>query len=191
MNFKEIELKFKADKISIKDFRKFCESRAGYEYITTSGFDQFFESPKDSTGFLRHRKENSRFNQLTFKRKLAEKNNFIRNEINISLGLEVTESQVTALAKELGYDFSFALFKNCFIWKFPLYTLVVYVCYDDNLKEIGRFIEIEMDEDHDWGSEDAAWQALTNLEKQLEPLGITAQNRVKRSLFEMFKPGAR
>jgi hypothetical protein len=55
------------------------------------------------------------------------------------------------------------------------------------MNELKRFIEIEAKEDYKWASEEEAWNEVVKYEKMFEPLGITPQNRVKRSLFELFK----
>jgi len=183
---KEIELKYRADNIKLADFAAFCEARKPDRFLTASGFDHFYSSKKDLECFARHRVEPGKFNQLSFKRKLADKNNFIRVEHNITLGLDVTVKQVSQLMGEFGYEYGSSLFKHCDIYTYPLYTLVHYVVYDSNLKELDRFLEVEMSEEHAWKDDQEAWDMLTAIEKELEPLGISPQNRIKRSLYEMF-----
>jgi hypothetical protein len=62
------------------------------------------------------------------------------------------------------------------------------VVYDPKtLKELRRFVEIEADEDYRWASEQEAWAHVEKYEKMFEPLGITSRNRMKKSLFEIFK----
>jgi adenylate cyclase class IV len=186
MKYKEIEFKYRADNISLLEFTEFCKRGNPKGLITASGYDYFYGDSKGSDAFARHRVGPS-FNQLTFKRKTTDKNNFVRTEHNISLALDVTPEQTEALCKEFGYEFNFALFKNAFIYEFERYCFVFYVCYDTKLNELGRFIEIEMSESHPWASEQEAWDALTALEHEARPLGLSAQKRVRNSLFEMFK----
>ena len=65
--------------------------------------------------------------------------------------------------------------------------LVYYVVYDKEMKELRRFIEIEADEEQTWDSEQQAWDEIARYEKLLESLGITSRNRLKKSLYEIFK----
>jgi len=66
-------------------------------------------------------------------------------------------------------------------------VICYYVVYDEEWKEKRRFLEIEADEDLPWDSEAQAWMAVEDYEKAFEPLGITSKNRLKKSLFEMFR----
>ncbi len=59
--------------------------------------------------------------------------------------------------------------------------------YNLDLVELGRFIEIELNEHIEWESEASARNALDALEKGCYALGLTPLNRVSASLFEMFK----
>lgn len=183
---REIEVKHRADKIKLADFIAFCEGRGPDKAYVASGFDYFYASKKDTEAFARHRVEPNKFNQLSFKRKLSEKNNYIRVEHNISLGHEVSVKHISDLMGEFGYEYQASIFKHCTIFQYPLYTLVHYIVYDDNLKELDRFIEIEMSEDHKWEDDQEAWDSLVKLEKELEGFGISPQSRIKRSLYEMF-----
>ncbi len=187
MKYREIELKYRADDIPLPDFVAFCQARQPVSTYAASGFDRFYENVMNSDCFCRHRAEPGKFNQLTFKRKTSDRNNYIRSEHNITLGLEVTAEQVEALCKEFSFEYNTSIFKNCFIYKYDVYTLVYYICYDTSMTELGRFMEIEMDEDHPWKSDEEAWTALTALEAECRPLGVSAQARVRRSLFEMFR----
>ena len=87
----------------------------------------------------------------------------------------------------LGYKHNFSIFKTCKIFWVDKVVLVYYVVFDKELNELRRFIEIEADEDLQWASEDDAYEALAKYEKLLEPLGITPKNRMRKSLFELFK----
>lgn len=185
MRFKEIEFKYQAS-IGLTEFIKFCEERKPKNYLVASGYDHFFQSKQDKEAFCRHR-IGPDSNQLTFKRKLADNNNFIRTEHNIDLSKKMRTDAINSYLEEFGYVYNTSLFKNCFIYQYADHILVYYVVYDTDMSELGRFIEIEMAEDGVFDSEGAAWEELTALEKICRPLGISAQSRVKRSLFEMFK----
>ena len=185
----EIEFKYNASEISLKKFMSFCEERKPDSYVQASGFDRFYASKASPDSFCRHREELGRFNQLSFKRKTADKNNYVRTEHNITLDLGVSPKQIEDLCKEFGYTYVNTIYKSCFIYKFSNHIFVYYICYDADLKELGRFLEIEMDEDYPWADRDDAMSNLVKLEVDLKPLGVSPQARIKRSLFEMFANG--
>lgn len=186
MNFSEVEFKYRADNTKLTDFIAACKERKGLKSsIIASGFDYFYSHEKEESAFCRHRKGPDS-NQLTFKRKTTDANNFVRTEHNLDFD-GVSEKQVEAFCAEMGYLPAGALFKNCFIYKYDRYTLVYYVCYDDNMRELGRYIEIEMSESFPWASDEDAYSELKKLEAELKvSVGTTPQSRVKRSLYEMF-----
>lgn len=189
MKFIECEFKYTADNISLTKFQEFCESRpdyAGVPALVASGYDHFYASSKDTDAFCRHR-YGPDMNQLTFKRKTTDVNNYVRTEHNLDFTKDMTTNQVQAYIKEHGYEFNIAIFKNCFIYKYDWYTLVYYICYNTDMRELGRFLEIEMKEDYAWKNKDEAWNALVAMERLCKPLGLSAQKRIRLSLFEMFK----
>lgn len=183
--YKECEFKYNAKDLSLTAFTAFCTDRKPKNFIIASGYDHFYSHTRSKESFCRHRK-GEEFNQLTFKRKTNDANNFIRTEHNINLSLDTRKEQIEALCKEFSYEYTDSIFKNCFIYNYGWYTLVYYIIYDKDLIEKGRFFEIEMDENHDWKDEQDAWSSLLVMEKMCKPLGVSPQSRVKRSLFEMF-----
>lgn len=96
MKYKEVETKYSADNLDFTDFEVFMINLKPLTTIRASGYDYFYCSPKSPNSFARHR-VGPEFNQLTFKRKLADTNNYIRDEHNISLDLNVKREQVSAL----------------------------------------------------------------------------------------------
>lgn len=182
--FLEIETKYNAEDMTLTQFTAFCKSRSPLKYTQASGWDHFYAGSEQDDQFGRHR-VGPNFNQLTVKTKTAPKNNFIRQEDNLDFQEAISEEQVKSFFAKFGYDHIKSIFKNCFIYKYPLYTLVYYVIYTTEMEEIGRFMEIEMSESHNWESETEAWEALLALEKQCKPLGVTAQGRVRKSLYEI------
>lgn len=180
----EIEFKYKAS-CTLTEFIDFCKLQGSYKHVFSSGWDHFFHNVSNPDSFCRHRLGTD-INQLTFKRKLSDANNYIRTEHNANLK-DMEPAAVQAMIKEFGYEYNTTIFKNCFIFDFDRYIFVYYIIYDADMNEKGRFIEIEMAEKHPWKDEQEAWGALTVLEKVAKPLGISPQGRVKRSLYEMFK----
>lgn len=182
----EIEFKYLATNVKVSEFKDFCEKRDPKKFVIISGFDHFYSKAEDSSSFYRHR-VNTNENQLTFKRKTTNENNFIREEHNIDLPLNVSEEKIKSLCAVNGYKYNTSIFKNCFIYNYDYYTLVYYICYDLELNELSRFIEIEMREDHDWSSEQEAFNSMAILEKTCSVLGISSKLRLNKSLYEMFR----
>lgn len=188
MKYKEIEFKYPANDLSLEDFKNFCKDRKPKGFVHASGYDHFYSKVGDPSSFCRHR-IGADFNQLTFKRKTDVANNYIRTEHNIELDPTTSVEQISALCSEFGYEPKATIFKNCFIYVYDFYTLVYYIIYDSSLKELGRFMEIEMREDHSWESEEAAYEDLVLMEKLCKSIGASPSKRIKKSLFEMYAEG--
>jgi adenylate cyclase class IV len=187
MKSTEVEFKYRADSISLTDFREFCLNLSSVpKYTEAAGFDYFWDKADDEDGFYRIRIGHD-MNQLTYKHKTKDNNNYVRDEHNLDFVPSMTKEHVEAYVSSNGYKFNRSIFKNCFIYSYDTYTLVYYVCYDEDMHELGRFIEIEMREDYPWPTEKDAWNELVAMERICKPLGISPQARVKRSLFEMFR----
>ncbi len=186
MKFKEIETKYYADAVSIDSFEKLMEDvldgREPRKKMMVSSFDDYFTNKNND--FIRYRYTDNH-GELTIKRKTSDKNNNERIEVNVPTSGDNFRT-ISAFCSLLGYDYSFGIYKTCRIYWIDKVVMVWYVVYDKSMKEQRRFIEIEADEDLDWESEEEAWKEVVKYEKMLEPLAITAKNRVKKSLFELF-----
>jgi len=186
MKYTEIETKYRADEMSLVGFHTFCKERTPEHYLYSSGYDHFYHSTKDANSFCRHR-NGTDLNELTFKRKTSDANSFIRTEHNIDLAKHMSQDQIQALCGEFGYEYNTSIFKTCFVYRFDWYVLSYYICYDKEMKESGRFFEIEAREDYKWSSETEAWDQIKVMERFCKALGITPQNRMKTSLFELYR----
>jgi len=186
MNFKEIEFKYNAENVSLAQFKEFCKGRNPEKALFASGYDHFYEKTNDSESFCRHR-VGPDVNQLTFKRKTVNANSFVRTEHNIDVLPSTSREQIEALCGEFGYTYNFSIFKSAFVYKYDWHTFVYYIVYDLEMKETGRFVEIEMAEDYSWVNEQEAWNQLLVLEKLCKSIGLVPQARIKRSLFELYK----
>ncbi len=183
----ELEYKYSAVDISLESFLQWATKLGPSKSLYVCGYDHFFSSSKDPNTFMRHR-VGADFNQLTVKRKLTENNNFLRDEINITLGKDVTTDTAAAMAKAMGFEFNTTIFKTVFVYDYTDFTLSYYTVMDSNLKEKGRFFEIEMSETHHWDCDEDAWKRLQELETQAKAaLGVSAQARIKKSLYEQFR----
>lgn len=186
MTFKEIETKYKAGTISLKKFCELIESAGPKSHLHAGSYDYYFM--KSENEFLRYRAGSQP--QLTVKVKDSTKNNFIRTEVNLPMNEDISEDErlkiATAFCETLGFKPNFTIYKNCHIYYFDDCNIVYYVVYDDELRELERFIEIEMNE-QGWPDEKTAWDSLVQREKLLASLGITSKNRLMKSLFEIFR----
>lgn len=185
MTNKEVEFKYDASNIPLNVFLAFCKKSKFQNTITISGTDYFY-SNKDNRTFYRIREDNSG-TQLTFKSKTVKDNNFIRIEHNLNLKSNNTAKEsAESYIQDLGYKYEGSLFKVCFIYFYDYYNIVYYVCYNDSMKELGRFVEIEMDENHPWLSDGEMFKELIMLEKMHKVLGLNKSVRLNDSLFEMY-----
>lgn len=185
--FKEVEFKYNAQGMDLVEFKEFCKYRPNLKKkVIAFGPDHFYQKSGDVDSFCRHRVGGD-INQLTFKRKTLDANNYIRTEHNLDLRPGITEEQVSALAGEFGYVYNTSIYKSCFVYTYDWYTLVYYICYDTTMEELGRFVELEVAEDYPWQNAKDAWDQLVALERICKPLGISPQSRLKRSLFELFR----
>ncbi len=186
MKYKEIEFKYRADGVSLAQFCKEQLDSKPKNHFNVSGHDHFYAGPSERS-FCRLRIGPDMV-QLTFKSPDSDKNNFIRTEVNVTLAPDTKKEAIDALMTGFGYTYNNTIFKTCFIFEFPQYIMSYYTVYDTNMTESGRFIEVELDESEDWESQEYAWAILRQLERNLtEDFGLTAQHRVKKSLFELYK----
>jgi adenylate cyclase class IV len=185
MHFKEIETKYDGSGISMKSFTDFVEALKPDKELFCSSYDDYYVN---STDFVRYRysKKDGGRAELTIKKKTSDKNNNARIEVNIPTQDNNTKG-VSAFMDLLGYKYNFGIYKTCQIYWLDRVVVVYYVVYDKELKELRRFIEIEADEDCTWTSEEEAWAQVVKYETMFEPLGITHKNRLKKSMFEMFR----
>lgn len=190
MEYKEVETKYYADDLSLQAFKAFCAKRGPVNYLEASGYDHFYYSPEEPEAFGRHR-IGPDINQLTFKRKTQDGNNYVRVEHNVDLARTMTEQQTRHFVKEfIGYEYSRTIFKNAFIFKYETHILVYYIVSDADMRELGRFVEIEMAEEGVFTNAQDAWSNLMVIEKLCKPIGLSAQARIKRSLFELYGKAA-
>jgi adenylate cyclase class IV len=184
MHFKEIEAKYDAHCVGMSAFIELIESNFTItKKMLVSSHDDYFTDVNDN--FIRYRYTDNG-GELTIKRKLSHKNNNHRIEVNIPTSGDNIKS-VAAFVDLLGYKHNFGIYKTCRIYWSETAVFAYYVVYDKEMHELRRFIEIEANEAYSWKSEEEAWEEVVRCEKILEPVGITSKNRLKKSLFEIFK----
>jgi hypothetical protein len=194
--FKELEYKYCADGISLRDFqalmtkiiRRFPNEEIRIKDV--SSWDTYFTKPNGD--FCRYRNSELR-PELTIKRKLSKNNNQKRIEVNVPLDCQhirqdELEQVVIAYTELEGYQKNFKIYKTCFIYFIGPLNYVFYIVYDENMNEQRKFIEIEFDEEVARKmTEEEVFARLDEFEALLAPLGINSKKRLKKSLFEMFR----
>jgi adenylate cyclase class IV len=186
----EIEFKFNADEISRKDFCNLIEKK--FKPIKTLELQNPLD---DDSGdhyytkgdrFMRFRTDGKSYWELTTKVKQSETNNRVRVEVNIPLGKKMTLNKAEAFADVFGLKHDFTIKKDVAIYWIDHIVLSHYICYDPKGKKLNTFMEIEANEEHEFSTEQEALDLLVEWEKKLEPLGINANKRIKKSLFEFY-----
>lgn len=199
IEFKQIVENLQAD----IQFRK--NQDGGEFFIYVEGPDRFFTYPDgwfdfnkkwDTTGtFIRYRKPSHGLDkgrrQVTWKYKpKGASNNVKRKEHNWDVA-GTPEKTIIEQIQDSGATYNFEIVKNCHIYRFEDATVVFYTVYDTTdgkVKKADSFVEIEVCEEtiHNL-SEDQAWEVIRKYEKALLPLGINAQKRMDKSLFEIYR----
>lgn len=188
--FKEIEYKYLADDIKLSDFNSLMEKikeKYGFKsFLQASSFDVYYVKKDSPEEFQRFRND-GRTPELTKKVKTKDGNNWIRIESDLPLDpLRVTEEKVAFHLGLDDYNENFRIFKVCFIYFYDTVNYVWYSVYDQDMKEIGRFLEVELNKDKVTET-DQDILVLKEHENNLLELGITSQNRTKLSLFERYR----
>lgn len=189
--FLEIEYKYNADEIDRMAFKDLAKSLNPKSFVYVESADIYYAKSKDE--FLRYRKpsenklsgEENR-QELTFKKKSVDQNNWTRVEVNLRIDLN-DSSLVHVFCEGLGYKKNFEIVKRCDIYYFDDADLVYYSVKDEDGK-YKYYLEIEALENCGTTKEQSL-EVLQKYEKLLAPLGITAQKRKKLSLWEINRKG--
>jgi adenylate cyclase class IV len=153
---------------------------------TIGAFPPFMRYRRPSHGLDGDRKE------LTTKYKQSgSKNNIQREEKNIRVD-NVDEDTIMKFVSDLGYKLNFSIWKTCQIYNLDDATIVFYQVYDTTnggkATKVDTFVEIEVDEESiSLKTEKEAWAIIEKYEKILEPIGLSAKTRLRKSLFEMYR----
>ena len=173
-------------------FKDLVKSLNPKSFVYVESVDIYYAKSKDE--FLRYRKpsenklsgEENR-QELTFKKKLSENNNWSRTEINLRIDLN-DPFLVHSFCEGLGYTKNFEITKSCDIYFLEDDVDIVFYSVKDESGKYSFFIEIEALEDCHLTKEQS-WERITKYEKLLAPLGITPQKRKKLSLWETYRKG--
>lgn len=181
----ELEFKYLADEIKLSEFIKFAESMKPTKKVEISSWDIYYSGPGMSFDFIRFR--NGPTPEMTIKIKTEDKNNNNRFELNIPLSTKITEYLMKKLTGLLGFKENFRIYKHCDIYWYDKVDIVYYIIYNQDMKEIGRRIEVEARQDYPFVSMEEASAEIKSLEQKLFTIGLTSKNRMRKSLWEQFK----
>lgn len=194
----EFETKYRVEPHLLTEFKRIVgnlgpEKLKGFIYV--EGPDYYFTKPDGS--FARYRRpshglDNGR-SEVTIKVKPeGAKNNIKRKEVNWRVDT-TPEDAIREGLSLMGYKPNFNIFKTCHIYNLTDSTLVFYTVYDETDGKVTKedtFVEIEIDEHLiSTLTQDQAMELIVKYEKLLEPLGLNAQRRLRKSLFEMYRRG--
>lgn len=183
MTEREVEFKYDASDIPLAEFKEYCIAQDPNEYVISGGDDHFYECESDDQVFMRHRIGAEGLNELTIKRK---KNEYTRTENTLYLTDLSNSFVIRAFVHQFGFNYTNTINKTTYTYLFPRYSICYYVCRNKDLKEMGRYVEIEMIDDTS-KSEEALFRELLTLEHFYKRLGLSPKKRVMSSLFELFK----
>lgn len=186
MKFLEIESKYRADSIKLLDFKTLLDSLKPLDFLYVESTDIYFVKSEEE--FLRYRMPpdygKEKRAELTFKKKHILANNLVRTEVNLRVDSNKLDT-IEAFCEGLGYNKNFSILKLCDIYSFKDAILVYYTVKGED-GSYQSFIEIEALEGYPTSKEQAK-AIIRDYERLLEPLGVTAQNRLKKSLFELYR----
>jgi predicted adenylyl cyclase CyaB len=183
--FLEIETKYDASDIDRIKFKNLLRSLSPKSFLYVESTDIYYSKGDE---FIRYRMppetDKTKRSELTFKKKTTNGNNVVRTEVNLRVDSNDPKT-VEAFCEGLGYKKNFSVYKICDIYFFDDADVVFYTVLDEN-KKSASFLEIEVNESLDI-SEEQAREIIVKYEKLLSSLGLNAQKRMRRSLWEIYR----
>ncbi len=177
---REIERKYDALKIETKDFNSFFSKRKPLKHSLVNSWDYYFHPPSHrNIEFIRYRekdKENKdSIPDLTVK-SFSGKSAINRYELTVRLSEGNESEDVLNFLQILGVKYAFKVKKECSIFEFEDYTVVIYEILFCGRKI--KFIEIEL---HNSKNLNKLYE-VENLLTQIK--GFQKENLIKSSKFE-------
>ena len=190
----EIEVKFDADKVAVKDFEAFVfESGLNIEkYIKVKGPDRFFSS---SGGVLRHRLDmDTGRSEITLKMRKSKDSTRDRFEIDWKIDERTKTEDIAPLLEALGFGHILTIVKEAriFLIKLTANANATFVVYDVWKEEKGsevlgtrkRFIEVEIEKGSNI-SVDTAKKHLNTWTQKIQA-HFKLDEPLNQSLFEIY-----
>ena len=182
----ELEFKYNADEMKLGDFTKFAESLKPEKKLEVASWDHYYSGPTNLPfEFMRFR--NGPSPEITIKIKHGDKNNNNRFELDLPLRLNVSDWMVKTFVELFGFKENFRVYKYCSIYWYEKLDIVYYIIYNKDMVEQGRRVEIEARKDYPFQSEEEALTEVKAMEQRMSEIGLTPQNRMKKSMWETFR----
>lgn len=192
MNYHELEYKYQADHVNFRDFHNLMVRIGFSKHLTTSSWDIYYTSQDAENDFQRFRMCPN-YPELTRKVKTSQNDNFARVEVDLPLDpTSVTEDIVTKYVSLKGYKENFRVFKSCDIYWQDVVNYVLYVVSDADRREVGRFIEVEVNKPKVAALNVQGIDTTLLLKSAaacLKELKVDVDAPIKKSLFEMYYKG--
>lgn len=191
--YTEFEIKHKVEYSKLFEFKQIMMNMGYPMTLYCEGPDSYF-SKRNTNNFKRFRRANFPENdkkEITTKVKLKNADdNTIRTEVNLDVTGNTNETIIKTILDD-GYEQNFEIIKYCHIHKAPKATYVFYsvqdVTKDENRLEEQSFIEIELEDMPLNMTKEQADSLIDRYEKCLYSLGVKKENRLKNSIWEMYK----
>lgn len=182
--FSELEYKYKADNIDLCDFLELVSSLPIVHKKDVSSWDHYYTNGVEDE-FIRYRESTEP--ELTIKRKVSRTNNWERVEVDLPMDSgRIDTNTVSKFVELLGYSNKKSIYKTCFIYWLEYINFVYYIVYDKNMTEKGRFIEVEFNKHKLKDNAEKVDSQLKYGQDILTKLQLGHQNRLKKSLFEIY-----
>lgn len=183
--FSELEFKYVANDISLSEFKKLMRTLDIKDNKDVSSWDHYFTNNLNKEEFVRFRESDEP--ELTIKRKTSVNNNWERVEVDLPIDPNRPHLHTVNKFMELiGYLPNTSIYKTCFIFWLDYINFVYYIVYDEDMNEKGKFIEVEFNKSKLPKHSDKVEDQLKYGQEILSQLGLKPQNRLKKSLFEIF-----
>jgi hypothetical protein len=181
----ELEFKYDASDIKLSKFVEFAQSLNPKRRLDGSGWDYYYSGEGQNFEFMRFRQGG--LSELTIKIKNNEKNNNDRFELDLPLSMSISHWMVEKFVSLFGFKENFRVFKYFDIYWFEKVDIVYYTVYNRDMVEVGRRVEIEARKDYAFKSSEEAMNEVKAMEQRMAEIGITPQQRMKRSMWEQFR----
>lgn len=188
----ELELKFKADHVDVKDFLRWCIEQNPSRYQAEAVPDIYY---RQGNNVVRHRWLPGGAGELTVKRRRSNTSITNREEIDLDFAPNIGVGDVTSFLQATGWKREFTLYKNdvhMFWFDLPgggqinvsLYTVAKLNERTNKCMETKTFLEVEVEKGSKYTVKSSmaileSWE--TNLQK-----AFSLGKRMNISLFEIY-----
>lgn len=188
--FRELEYKYAADHVDFRPFDIIMNKLDLTSYLEASSWDTYYTNPEHPNEFHRLRADPVK-PELTRKVKTVADNNYDRVEVDLFLDpAKYRRAHVEEYLRLSGYVENFRIWKTCFIYFTRTVDYVYYIVYDDNMRELNRFVEVEVRKGKVAGLNSRGIDTTILLKSSaacLKELKIDVEEPIKQSLFELYR----